>query len=349
LKEVTNGSNTIEFKERIESLGGDATVIVPAYNPGVDLEHCLEALSRSTYKDFNVLVVDDGSTEVIKPVVDSFGYAYLRIDGPGGPARARNRGVDQTNSEFVIFIDADVTIHTDTIEQIMRNFVEDKVLDAVIGTYDNEPANPAFISQYRNLFHHYTHHQSVGQITTFWSGCGAMKREVFIKYGGFDEKRYRRPAIEDIELGTWVAADGGKIILDERIQCKHLKRWSFSNVVKTDIFQRGIPWIDLMLRSGKAVKTLNVAVSQRLSVGLVFITCISLILAIWWQWALIGTITAVIVVILINIKLYRFLASHRGIWFAIKSLLLHWLYFSCCGISVIIGTLRFYLSGQKEH
>ena len=45
-----------------------------------------------------------------------------------------------------------------------------------------------------------------------------MRREVFIEYGGFDEQRYRRPAIEDIELGTWIAADGGKIMLDPNIR-----------------------------------------------------------------------------------------------------------------------------------
>ena len=323
------------------------TVIVPAYNPGRDLEHCLEALARSTYTHFDVLVVDDGSTESIKPLVDRFGYRYLRIDGPGGPARARNRGVQQTKSEFVIFLDADVCVHPDTIERIMQNFAGDQDLAAIFGTYDDTPADLGFFSQYRNMFHHYTHCQSAGQVTTFWSGCGAMRRDVFIRYGGFDEQRYRRPAIEDIELGTWVAADGGRIVLDPTIQCKHLKRWSFSKMVKTDIFQRGIPWIDLMLRSGKAVKTLNVTGSQRLSVGLVFTACALIVLVIWWAWALIGTATAIIAVSLLNIKLYRFFASHRGLWFAIKSLLLHWLYFGCCGVSVIAGTVRFYTSGSR--
>jgi glycosyltransferase involved in cell wall biosynthesis len=287
-----------------------------------------------------VLVVDDGSTESIKPLVNRFGYRYLRIDGPGGPARARNQGVQQTESEFVIFIDADVCVHPDAIERFMQNFASDKSLAAVIGTYDDAPADPGFLSQYRNMFHHYTHCQSAGQVTTFWSGCGAMRRDIFIKYGGFDEQRYRRPAIEDIELGTWVAADGGRIVLDQAIQCKHLKRWSFSNMVKTDVCQRGIPWIDLMLRSGKAVKTLNVTGSQRLSVGLVFAACGLVVLAIWWPWALTGTAAAIIAVTLINIDLYRFFASRRGLWFATKSLVLHWLYFVCCGLSVPLGLIK---------
>ena len=340
--------NSVELREA-SMPDNDATVIVPAYNAGRDLEQCLEALARSTYTHFDVLVVDDGSTEAIEPLMDRFGYRYLRIDGPGGPARARNRGVQQTKSEFVIFVDADVCVHSDTIERIMQNFARDRDLAAVIGTYDDAPVDLGFLSQYRNLFHHYTHCQSAGQVTTFWSGCGAMRRDVFIKYGGFDEQRYRRPAIEDIELGTWVAADGGRIVLDPTIQCKHLKCWSFSNIVKTDICQRGMVWVDLMLRSGKAVKNLNVTWSQQLSVGLVFAAFALVVLAIWWPWTLIGAAAAVIAVTLLNIELYRFFASRRSLWFAIKSLLLHWLYFGCCGVSVIAGTVRFYASGRQKH
>ena len=91
------------------------TVIVPVYNDTDNLKLCLSALAESTYDRFDVLVVDDGSTEAIKPLVERFSYRYLRIDGPGGPARARNRGVEQVETEYVIFIDADVCVHPDTI------------------------------------------------------------------------------------------------------------------------------------------------------------------------------------------------------------------------------------------
>ena len=324
-----------------------ATVIVPVYNDGDNLEQCLTSLAASKFSHFDVLVVDDGSTVPIEPLVDRFGYSYFRIDGPGGPARARNRGVKQTESEFVIFIDADVCVYPDTIERFVQNFEADPTLVAVIGTYDDEPMDSRFLSQYRNMLHHYTHCKSAGQVTTFWSGCGAMRRDVFLRYGGFDEERYSRPAIEDIELGTWIAADGGRIVLDDKVRCKHLKRWSFSNMVRTDICQRGIPWIDLMLRSGKAVKTLNVTGSQRLSVALIFGACCLAIGATWWPWGLIGTGGFLMAVTLINCDLYRFFAMRRGLSFAIRSLPLHWLYFGCCGVSVIAGILRFYTSGRR--
>jgi GT2 family glycosyltransferase len=296
-----------------------------------------------------VLVVDDGSTESIKPLVERFGYRYLRIEGPGGPARARNKGVNQTESEFVIFVDADVCVYPNTIERFMQVFSEDPDLMAAIGAYDDAPAHSGFISQYRNLLHHFTHSKSAGLVTTFWSGCGAMRRDIFVKYGGFDEQRYRIPSGEDIELGTWIAADGGRIVLDPAIKCKHLKRWSFTDMIKTDVCQRGIPWIKLMLRSGKVVKNLNLKWSQRLSVGLIFAAFALSVLAIWWPWTLVGAYAAIILVTLINIELYRFFASRRSLWFAIKSLPFHWLYFACCGVSVIAGTIQFYASGGRKN
>jgi len=102
-----------------------------------------------------------------------------------------------------------------------------------------------------------------------------------MEHGGFDEQGYPKPVLEDIELGTWIAADGGRILLDPTIQCKHLKSWAFWNMVRTDICQRGVVWIDLMLRSGSMVRNLNVSWSQRLSVGLALIACVFVVIALW--------------------------------------------------------------------
>ena len=72
---------------------------------------------------------------------------------------------------------------------------------AVFGSYDDEPAEVNFISQYRNMFHHFHHQHSDMEAFTFWAGCGAIKKSIFDEIGGFDQKRYTKPSIEDIELG----------------------------------------------------------------------------------------------------------------------------------------------------
>jgi hypothetical protein len=60
-------------------------------------------------------------------------------------------------------------------------------------------------------------------------------------------------------------------MLDAGIEVKHLKRWTFFNLIKTDIFDRGMPWTELILRDGRMPNDLNIQLSQRVSVALAFL------------------------------------------------------------------------------
>jgi glycosyltransferase involved in cell wall biosynthesis len=320
------------------------SVIVPVYNGTNDLKHCLAALAASHYDNFEVLVVDDGSTEPVEALVDQYGFRYLRLEGPGGPARARNRGAAHVQGQYLVFVDADVCVHQDTLARFAERFAADPAIDAIVGCYDDSPAVTTFLSQYKNLFHHYVHHRCDGMISTFWSGCGAIRRELFIAWG-FDERQYRRPSIEDVELGTWLYAAGHRIILDNRIQGKHLKRWTLGKLLKTDIFDRGIPWTHLMLRAGRLANTLNVQPMQRLSVALVYLMGLSACLGLWWPQTWLVTIPLAVLVSVLNYDFYRYFSKRLGFWFALRVVPLHWLYFVYCGLSFILGSLQYYLGG----
>lgn len=324
------------------------SVIVPVYNSSRELKLCLAALHQSNYEDFEVIVVDDGSSEVIEPTVAPYEFRYLRLAGPKGPARARNRGAEIAKGLYVVFIDADVCVHTDTLEGFANAFAASPAAAAVLGSYDESPSHTNFFSQYKNLFHHYVHQGGDGETGAFWSGCGAMRRDIFLSFGGFDEERYRRPAIEDIELGTWVREAGYQMILDSRIQAKHLKRWTFWSLVKTDILDRGIPWIRLMWRSGRSASTLNAVPSQRLSVALAYLT--ALLLPMVAVWPLAGWLAALsaLWLSLLNLDFYRYFLKHRGLWFTLRVLPLHWLYFWYCGICVLIGTLLYFITDRQK-
>ncbi|MEJ7712640.1 MAG: glycosyltransferase family A protein [Pyrinomonadaceae bacterium] len=290
------------------------SVIVPVYNSTGDLRLCLAALANSQYADFEVLVVDDGSTEPVKLIVDLCQFRYMRIDGPSGPARARNCGAATLNGQYLVFIDADVCVHPDTLALFAERFTAEPEIAAIIGSYDDQPAHPSFLSRYKNLFHHYVHQHSDGAVNTFWSGCGAMRREVFFAFGGFDEQRYKRPAIEDIELGTWVSAAGHKIVLDSRIKAKHLKRWTLRSLLKTDIFDRGIPWTRLMLRVGAAANTLNVKLNQRICVALAYCVVLLALAALVSRspWAfLLGAAVLALIITVLNFDFYRSLRAPR--------------------------------------
>ncbi len=328
------------------------SVIVPVYNSAACLKKCLEALAQSQYDDFEALVVDDGSDEPVESLVESFGFKYLRIDGPGGPARARNHGAERVNGNYLVFVDADVCVHPDALARFAGAFAADPQITAVIGSYDDSPAEKNFLSQYKNLFHHYVHHASDGDVPTFWSGCGAIRRDQFLAFGGFDERRYRRPAIEDIELGVWMSAAGHRIKLDSRIRGKHLKRWTLWGLCKTDIFDRGVPWTRLMLRAGAMPNTLNLKPAQRLSATLVGLTILATLAAPLWPAMLIAAAAFALAVTALNFDFYRFFAERSGFWFALRVAPLHWLYFCYCGFSVVWGTLSHYLevvgSGRRD-
>jgi GT2 family glycosyltransferase len=320
------------------------SVIVPCYNSSRELEQCLDALEQSTFNDFDVLVVDDGSVERIEPIVLKRGFRYLRIDGPGGPARARNHGARHVTGTYVAFIDADVCVHRNCLAKFADALRQDPDAVAVIGTYDQTPADPGFISQYKNLFHRFVHKSCHGPVSTFWTGCGAIRRDVFAEFGGFDEVLYRRPAIEDIELGTWITAAGHRILLDAGVQCTHLKRWTLSNLISTDLWCRGVPWTRLMLRARRLESGLNVSREQRASVALAGATGLAAVAAFWVPWLWLAVAALVLAVTFLNRRFYQFFVSERGIVFAVRTVPLHWLYFIICGLSVVLGTLGHYLS-----
>jgi hypothetical protein len=253
-----------------------------------------------------------------------------------------------------VFVDADVCVHAGTVRRLVETLERDTATAAVIGTYDDRPAAPGLFSQYRNLLHRYTHCRSAGEVPTFWCGCGAIRRELFLAYGGFDEERYRRPAIEDIELGTRMAAGGCRILLDPSIQCTHLKHWSLPGTLANDVFRRGAPWVALMLRSGRTARTLNVDHTQRLSVALVFLTLLLLAAAGAGHVAcLAGAVITAGGVVALNRDFYRYLRQCRGGAFLAGAMPFHWLYFVCCGLSLGIGMLqhvreRMYRSGARR-
>src|SRR5271163_2803891 len=173
------------------------SVIIPVYNARTYLRQCLASLAASNEAALECIVVDDGSTDDSADVAREFGVQVLSTGGRKGPAFARNMGARAARGRILFFVDADVCVQPDTLSRIGAEFVMNPDVDAVMGSYDGWPSAKNFMSQYRNLMHHYVHQQSRREAVTFWAGCGAMRREVFLEFGGFDEA-YQSPAIEDI-------------------------------------------------------------------------------------------------------------------------------------------------------
>lgn len=260
----------------VELLGSDSvshpsiSVIIPAYNAAPYLRVSLNHLAQSSMPYLECIVADDGSTDETAEVAKSAGVNVISVGGPSGPAHARNAAARIAKGDILFFLDADVCVHPDTISRVLDAFEADPALDALIGSYDDSPGSEDFISQYKNLMHCFVHQHARREACTFWSGCGAIRRDLFLEHAGFDES-YGRPAIEDIELGYRLHMAKRHVILDKNVVVKHLKRWTFWGLLKSDILDRGIPWTELILRDRSMPNDLNIELSQRVSVALAFL------------------------------------------------------------------------------
>lgn len=305
------------------------SIVVPVYNGEAHLKRCLYALLASDFRGYEIIIVDDGSTDGSAALCRARGINVVRLASRRGPAAARNCGAARSRGEVILFVDADVLVRRDTLTSIIAFFREKKNVAALFGSYDDEPAAENFVSQYKNLLHHFIHQRSSKQAATFWAGCGAIRREAFEAVGGFDETTYGRPSIEDIELGTRLCRKGFTIILDKELQVKHLKRWTLSSVLRTDIFDRALPWSKLIAEGGDVIDDLNLRVTDRISAALSGLAVALLVLSYFNAALLVGTLASLAAVFLLSLRFQRFFWERRGGWFsagAFAMLVLYYLY-----------------------
>ncbi len=327
------------------------SVIVPVYNGEKFLPSCLGALVAQTYSAYELIVVDDCSTDDSPNISRELGARVLRMPRQSGPGGARNLGAQEAVGEILLFIDADVVVKSDTVERVAQDFVDHPQIAALFGSYDDEPAEKNFISQYKNLFHRFVHQNSSSEAVTFWAGCGAIRRDVFLAVAGFNAERYPRPAIEDIELGYRLCAKGHRIRLDKQLHVKHLKRWTLKSMLHADIFCRAIPWSMLIFQSQGMVNDLNLQTTDRISAGLVGLSLLILPFSILKPWLLLLVVVLLALIPLLNHKLYRFFYHQKGLAFTMLAFPMHLLYYVYSSLTFVLcwfgHFFRYRLMGRR--
>ena len=315
------------------------SLIIPVYNGAAHLPTCLRAVQASSFTDWELIVVDDGSTDDSAAIAQQLGARLLTMNGRSGPAAARNLGAGEADGRYLFFTDSDCQLLPDTLQQAAHVLWANPDLDALIGAYDNSPAASNFLSQYKNLFHHYIHRTSQPGARTFWAGCGAINRDVFLRLGGFDARRYQRPCIEDIELGYRLVEQGGKIRLDATVQVKHLKQWQWHTLLRSDIFDRAIPWAQLLREQGAITADLNLQWSHRISALVVLMLLASVTAVPLYSWSYPLIVIWVVILLGLNRKLYHFFFKQCGLFFTIRAILWHWFYYFYSSVAFILGSM----------
>ncbi len=296
-------------------------------------------MSASTPTRLSVVVPASNAPETLAACVDALGAArrdgdeVLILTEPEGasPARLRNAGAMRATGDVVVFVDADVVVHADALDRLRAAFDAAPGLAAAFGSYDDAPPGGT-VAMFRNLLHHHVHQSAAGPAQTFWAGLGAVRRDVFLAAGGFDDRRYPRPMLEDVELGLRLADDGRAIRLLPEVVGTHLKTWGLRAMVRTDVRDRGIPWTRLLLERRRVPAVLNLGWRHRLSaLALVLLA----VLAALGLFA--GAAACAVAFVALNTRFYALLARRMGPGGLVAGVGLHALHHALAMFAIVAG------------
>ncbi|MBF0595831.1 MAG: glycosyltransferase family 2 protein [Candidatus Omnitrophica bacterium] len=313
------------------------SIITPVYNSPETLKAFLDAVFQSTYKNFELILIDDASCEDYRPLLKGYPVVFKRLEQRRGSYFARNVGVQDARGDILLFLDADILIQPDTLQKVMSVFQQRVDISVLIGSYDDDPGARNLVSQFKFLYHHYIHQHEHEYVGSFWSGCGAIKKNVFCALGGFNVELFHDlNAINDIDLGYRLKKNGFRVYNARNIYVKHLKKLNLMQWVETDIFHRGLPWMKILLRYKDFTPTLNVNYGSIVSLICVWLIVFLIIFSPWvdglsWFAGILGG-----VFLGCNYDLLRFLGRKRGIGFLLISIPLLFVYYFNCGLCVLM-------------
>ncbi|NTV23199.1 MAG: glycosyltransferase family 2 protein, partial [Nanoarchaeota archaeon] len=136
----------------------EISVVIPAYNA----ERCLNITLKSLFsmklsKEYEVIVVDDGSTDKTKSIVKKYKKAKLICQNRKGPGAARNIGIKKAKGQFIYFIDSDCEVEKDTVQKLYDYITNKRKIGAVGGSIElprTEKNILAIADHYCSWYHH---------------------------------------------------------------------------------------------------------------------------------------------------------------------------------------------------
>lgn len=325
------------------------SVIMPAYRAEALLDLVLPPLlaMQSKGEVAEIIVVDDCSPDATADKARRMGARVLVTPQNGGPGAARNLAATEAVGDILWLVDSDV-VAKEGGAAIIRQAFEEPGVKAVFGSYDDAPAGAPWFSRYKNLMHRFYHQRAQREAQTFWAGCGAIDRALFLEIGGFDVDTYAVPSIEDIELGYRIRHAGGRILLLPDLEAKHLKVWTMRNAMFTDIFRRALPWSRLMVSREGLSDDLNTGWGERLKAGvaLALLAQPVVLLVAPSMWPL--TPALALLALLLNWSFVRYLLKHGGFGLALGGLFYHQVYYVYSASAFVWSLFEYHVLRQRD-
>lgn len=215
--------------EAIERQEIAVSIIIPAHNAADHIVECIEAILRSEYKNYEILVVDDCSSDGTAELIRTLPCSIFRTKERSGPAGARNLGVQNAKGNMLLLIDADIVIKPHTIGQLLRAFLRKSSIAAVCGIYDRGLKYRNISSLYQRSYNEYKRVflPSFGPYLSTAICC--IPRALMEEVGGFHPHIYTS---EDYDLGIRLTSHGRVNFFDRSIEVTHNKHVSFAELIR---------------------------------------------------------------------------------------------------------------------
>ncbi len=259
------------------------SIIVPAYNRSEEIDEFLSSFVKQSSKNFEVVIIDDGSTDNLKEVIKKYQsvltlrYFYQQNKGPG---TARNLGMSKANGDILVFIDSDCTVPEEYIENLERHLNTEN-FDAFGGPDTYRDDFPPFLKAVNYSMTSFIgtggtrgSNKSVAKYYPRSFNMG-IKRKVYEKIGGMNELRHG----QDMDFSNRIYKAGFKIKFLPDVYVYHKRRTSLKKFFK-QIFNWGVTRINL----GKIDKNMLKPV-HCLPTFVILIFLLTLIFSFWFPFS----------------------------------------------------------------
>ncbi len=323
------------------------SVVIPVYNKAETIGPVLEAVYNSSYRNFEVIVVNDCSTdncmEVLQGFTGKYPHRLVALKENMGVSKARNTGAQKAKGEIILFIDADCIIMPDTMARCVERLGQGG--SCVGGAYTKDAWDKDFFSNFQSLYINYveTKNEHPDYIATH---CMAIRKDLFQQFGGFVENSFigHQASVEDVEFSHRLVGAGHQLLRPADIQVRHMFGFNSAKSIRNAI-KKSKYWTmyslknrDVMQDSGAASHELKANVAtQVLNLVLVML---ALAFRFWWLLLPIPFFYGVNVAV--SFRLFRLIKRERGWWFLVRSLgYYQFVYPFAVAYGSFVGTLKY--------
>lgn len=320
------------------------SVVIPVYNAAGTLDKCLDALYNCAYKDFEVIIVLDGSEDNSANIAEQYPCRIESLRKNSGPAAARNRGAELASGDILFFIDSDVKVKRDAISLVDKTFRRNPEINIIQGVYSDKIKYKNVATQYQQSFYaFYAWHLCDKYVSTLTTGCFAIRKNTFLHNGGFNED-IKRATAEDEEFGYKLIAAGNKIMLLKELEAEHMAEYSLGKFLKRGFFMSAAT-MKSYLRNRTYVQKMQQSNYSRVLLSLPLLTLIifSFIVASLYpsRAAVVSFFILNVFFVFLHLPFWIFIAGNNGFGMVLGSAILTYADIFLMGAGAVFGCLEF--------